>query len=89
MDHKLQTKTLVCIIAVVKQFYRFLYKNKLIDVDPTIGIEYPRLKSSKIIPLTQKQIGQVVGATTNDRDRSMEKGISRDMFHLTKKYIEC
>jgi len=78
MDHKLQTKTLVCIIAVVKQFYRFLYKNKLIDVDPTIGIEYPRLKSSKIIPLTQKQIGQVVGATTNDRDRLIV-----ELFHYT------
>ena len=78
MDHRLQTKTLVCILAVVKQFYRFLYRNKLIDTDPTVGIEYPKLKTSKIIPLTQEQIEQVVNASFKDRDRLIV-----ELFHYT------
>ena len=78
IEHKLKPKTLVCVLAVVKEFYRFLYKKKMIHNDPSLAIEYPRLKSSKIIPVTQEQIKQIVDATTNDRDCLIV-----ELFHYT------
>jgi integrase/recombinase XerC/integrase/recombinase XerD len=50
----------------------------MIDTDPSLGIEYPRLKSSKVIPLTQEQIKQIVDAATNDRDYLIV-----ELFHYT------
>jgi site-specific recombinase XerD len=78
MEHKLKPKTLVCVLAVVKEFYRFLYKKKMVHNDPTLAIEYPRLKSSKIIPVTQEQIKQMVDTATNDRDC-----LIIELFHYT------
>ncbi len=58
-------------IAAIKAFYRYLYREKLVNANPAANVKAP--KKNKNLPefLTEKEIKKILGYVTNRRDRAI------------------
>lgn len=72
IQNKRYTKTTISRkIAAIKSFYRYLYREKLVEINPAANIKAP--KKAKSLPefLTETEIEKIFAQTKNIRDRSI------------------
>lgn len=72
IQNKKYTKTTISRkIAAIKAFYRYLYREKIVEINPAANIKAP--KKSRALPefLTETEINQVLNQATKIRDRAI------------------
>jgi len=72
IQNKNYTKTTVARkIAAIKAFYRYLYREKLVEVNPAVNVRAP--KKIKTLPefLTEKEAGIILAQAATPRDRAV------------------
>ncbi len=70
---KLSGRTLARRISAIKQFFKFLTTDKIIDKNPALYLEMP--KQEKLLPkaLSQEQMGQIISIVGSDEDGIRDK----------------
>lgn len=56
-------------LASLRKFYRYLLTVELVDVDPTYGIDRPKVRTRPGLTLTAEQVRALLDAKGNPRDR--------------------
>ena len=72
IQNKKYTKTTIARkIAAIKAFYRYLYREKLVDINPAANVKAP--KKNKALPefLTESEIKRIIDQVSNQRDRAI------------------
>lgn len=67
--HTYRAKTLYRIISTISSFYRFLVIQSVVDANPVVGIDRPRIKQDEITYLRHNQVLQLLDSIENPRDR--------------------
>jgi len=67
--HTYRPKTVHRIISTLSSFYRFLVIQGVVEGNPVVGIERPRVKQDEIIYLRHNQVLQLLDSIENPRDR--------------------
>lgn len=67
--HTYRPKTLHRIISTLSSFYRFLIIQGVVEANPVVGIERPRVKQDEITYLRHNQVLQLLDSIENPRDR--------------------
>jgi len=64
-----QPRTLHRMISTLSSFYRYLYVQGAVAVDPMIGVERPRIKNQELKYLKHSQVIRLINTIENERDR--------------------
>ena len=62
-------RTLHRMISTLSSFYRYLYVQGAVAVDPMIGVERPRIKNQELKYLKHSQVIRLINTIENERDR--------------------
>jgi integrase/recombinase XerC/integrase/recombinase XerD len=70
-----KAKTTHRIISTLNSFYRFLYSQGVITVNPMMGIERPKIKDQELRYLKHSQVLRLIASIEDDRDRLIVRTI--------------
>ncbi|MEI8330780.1 MAG: site-specific tyrosine recombinase/integron integrase, partial [Methanomicrobiales archaeon] len=68
-------KTLNRVISTMNSFYRFLYTQGAVSLNPLIGIERPRIKQQEVKYLKHSQVLRLIDSIEDQRDKLIVRTI--------------